>query len=138
MIRLSIQLSTHDYSTAQGKFLKFVTKMVLAAPEVGDISGGLKVGNEDEDGSEYLATSHIRPCFIFHRSFLSFSFFSFFFYFHALTIEQEEEGKKKINSRNCDSNFFRANHPPFLPSIFIPFFLFLFFSRNLCSPFLSL
>ena len=68
--------------------------MVLAAPEVGDISGELKVGKEDEDGSEYLATSHIRPCFIFHRSFLSFSFFFFFFYFHALTIEQEEGGKK--------------------------------------------
>lgn len=100
--------------------MKFVTKMVLAAPEIGDIPEGSEVGNEDGGSEPWPRHTSVHILFSIVLSF-SFLFFPFLFYFHALTIEQEER-KKKINSRNCDSNFFRANHPPFLPSIFIPFF----------------
>ena len=94
--------------------MKFVTKMVLAAPEVGDISGGLKVGNEDEDGSEYLATSHIRPCFIFHRSFLF--FFFFFFLFSSTNDRTGGRGKKKlILVIAIQISFERTTHPSFPP-----------------------
>ena len=90
--------------------------MVLAAPEVGDISGELKVGKEDEDGSEYLATSHIRPCFIFHRSFLSFSFFSFFFLFSCTNDRTGGRGKKKlILVIAIQISFERTTHPSFPP-----------------------
>lgn len=94
--------------------------MVLAAPEIGDIPEGSEVGNEDGDSEPWPRHTSVHILFSIVLSF-SFLFFPFLFHFHALTIEQKER-KKKINSRNCDSNFFRANHPPFLPSIFIPFF----------------
>lgn len=111
-----------------------VTKIVLAAPEVGDIPEEPEVGNENSDSEPWPRHTSVHVLFSILLSF-SFLFYIFFFYFHASTIEQEE-GKKKINSRNCDSNFFRANHPSF-PPFSSRFPLFLLLEKALFS-FLSL
>lgn len=106
-----------------------VTKIVLAAPEVGDIPEEPEVGNENSDSEPWPRHTSVYVLFSILLSF-SFLFYIFFFYFHASTIEQKEGKKKLILIIAIQISFERTT---LLSLHFHPVFLFSFFSRNLCS-----